>query len=68
MSWDCPERKKRGKAQILETQKQDVEEKGAEDERSLMMKKVILKEEPETERPMQRNNLLKIGCKMKDRV
>jgi hypothetical protein len=32
-----------------------------------MMKKVILKEEPETERPVQRNNLLKIVCKTKDR-
>jgi hypothetical protein len=67
MSWDCPERKKRGKAQILEAQKQDVEEKGVEDERSLMMKKVLLKEEPDTEKRAQRNNLFRTSCKMKDK-
>jgi hypothetical protein len=33
-----------------------------------MMKKVLLKQEPETEKPAQRNNLFRTTCKMKDRV
>jgi hypothetical protein len=33
-----------------------------------MMKKVLLKQEPETERPAQRNNLFKTTCKTKDMV
>jgi hypothetical protein len=31
-----------------------------------MMKKVLLKQEPETEKPMQRNNLFRTTCKTKD--
>jgi hypothetical protein len=68
MSWDCPERKKGGEAHISEAQKRDAETEGAEDGRSLMMKKVLLKQEPETEKPVQRNNLFRTTCKMKDRV
>jgi hypothetical protein len=33
-----------------------------------MMKKVLLKQEPETERPAQRNNLFRTTCKTKDKV
>ena len=33
-----------------------------------MMKKVLLKKELETENPVQRNNLFRTTCKMKDRV
>jgi hypothetical protein len=33
-----------------------------------MMKKVLLKKDPETERPVQRNNLFMTSCKMKDKV
>jgi hypothetical protein len=63
-----PERKKGGEAHISEAQKRDVETEGAEDGRSLMMKKVILKQDPEAENPVQRNNLFRTSCKMKDRV
>jgi hypothetical protein len=69
MSWDCPERKKEGgEAHISKAQKQDVEAKGEKDGISLMMKKVLLKSEPEIERPTQRNSLFRTTCKMKDRV
>jgi hypothetical protein len=52
MSWECPQRKKEGggEAQILKAQRWNVEAKGAEDERYLMMKKVLLKPEPEVEK------------------
>ena len=33
-----------------------------------MMKKVFLNQEPEIEKPVQRNNLFRTTCKMKDRV
>jgi hypothetical protein len=33
-----------------------------------MMKKFLLKPEPEIERPTQRNSLFRTTCKMKDRV
>jgi hypothetical protein len=33
-----------------------------------MMKKVLLKQEPEIEKPEQRNNLFRTTCKTKDRV
>jgi hypothetical protein len=53
MSWECSERKKEGgEAHISEAKKQDVEAEGAEDGRSLMMKKVLLKPEPEVEKPV----------------
>jgi hypothetical protein len=69
MSWECPERKKEGgEAHILEAQKRDVKEEGVEDGISLMMKKVLLKPEPEVEKAVQRNNLFIIACKTKDRV
>jgi hypothetical protein len=68
MSWDCPESKKGGEAHISEAQKRDVEVEGAEDGRSLMMKKVLLKHELETEKPTQRNNFFRTSCKMKGRV
>jgi hypothetical protein len=68
VSWDCPERKKGGEAHISEAQKRDLEVEGAEDGKSLMMKKFLLKQEPKTENPTQRNNLFRTACKMKDRV
>jgi hypothetical protein len=43
----------------LTYQKRYVETKHAEDGRSLMMKKVLLKQEPEIEKPVQRNNLFR---------
>ena len=45
MSWECPEKKKEGggEAHISEAQRSDVEAEGAEDGRSLMMRKVLLK-------------------------
>jgi len=52
----------------LEAHKWDVEAKGAEDGRSLMMKKFLLKPEPEIGRPAQRNNLFRTTCKTKDKV
>jgi hypothetical protein len=70
MSWECPERKKegRGEAHILKLQKWNFEAEGAEDGRSLMMKKVLLKPDPEVEKPVQRNSLFRTACKTKDRV
>ena len=68
MSWDCLERKRGGETHILEEHKRDVEIEGAEDGRSLMMKKVLLKQEPENEKPAQRNNLFITSCKTKDKV
>jgi hypothetical protein len=50
VSWECPERKKGGETHISKAHKRDVEAEGAEDGRSLMMKKVLLKQEPETEK------------------
>ena len=54
MSWECPENKKEGggEAHFSEAQRRDVEAEGAEDGRSLMLKKVLLKPEPEVEKPM----------------
>jgi len=48
MSWECPERNKEGggEADISEVQKRNVEVDGAEDVKSLMLRKVLLK--PET--------------------
>jgi hypothetical protein len=51
MSWELPKRKKEGfEAHISEVQKWNVEEEGAEHGKSLMMKKVLLKPEPEVEK------------------
>jgi hypothetical protein len=68
VSWECPKRKKGGKAHISEVQKRDVEAEGAEDGRSLMMKKILLKLEPEVEKLVQSNSLFRIACKTKYRV
>jgi hypothetical protein len=70
MSWEIPERKKEGgvEAHILEAQRKNVEAEGAEDGRSLMMNKVLLKPEQEVEKLMQRNSLFGTSCKTKDKV
>jgi hypothetical protein len=70
MSWECPEKKKGGggEAHISEAQRMDVEAEGAEDGRSLMLRKVLLKPEAEVENPVQRNSLFRTACKTKDRV
>jgi hypothetical protein len=49
-------------------QKWNVEEKGAEYGRYLMMKKVLLKPELEVEKPVQRKSLFRTTCKTKDRL
>jgi hypothetical protein len=69
-SWECPERKKEGEAEahISEAQRRNVEAEGAEDGTYLMLRKVLLKPEPEVENPVQRNNLFRTACKTKDRV
>jgi hypothetical protein len=45
MSWECPKKKKEGEgeAHISESQRRDVEVEGAEDGRSMMLRKVLLK-------------------------
>jgi hypothetical protein len=59
MSWDCPKMKKGGgAAHILEARKRGAKVEGAEDGRSLMMKKVLLKQEPETKKPVQRKKFV----------
>ena len=70
MSWECPKRKKEGggEARISEAQKRNVEGKGAEDGRYLMMKKFLLKPEPGVKNSIQRNNLFMTTCKTKDKV
>jgi hypothetical protein len=70
MPWEYLEKTKegRGEAHISEGQKRDVEEESAENGTSLMLKKVILKLEPEIENPVQRNNLFRTACKTKDKV
>jgi hypothetical protein len=49
-------------------QKWNVEVEGLEHGRYMMMKKVLLKQEPKVENPMQRNSLFRTTCKTKDRV
>ena len=66
MSWDCLERKKGGVAHISEARKQDDETEGAEDRRSLMIEKVLFKQDLETKNPVQRNNLFRISYKTRD--
>jgi hypothetical protein len=69
MSWECPKKKKGGgEAHISKAHRGNVEEEGAEDGRSLMLRKVLLKPEAKFENPMQRNNLFRPSCKTKDRV
>jgi hypothetical protein len=52
MFWECPERNKEGggESHISEPQKWNVELEGVEDGKYLMMKKVLLKPEPEVEK------------------
>jgi hypothetical protein len=55
MSWECPERKKKeggGEAHIFKAHKRNVEAESAEDGKSLMMRKIILKPEKEVEKPV----------------
>jgi hypothetical protein len=69
MSWECPKRNKEGgEAHILEANKKNVEAQGTEYERSLMMKKVLLKPIPKVEKLVHRNSLFSIACKTKDKV
>jgi hypothetical protein len=70
MSWECPEKKKEGGGEdhILEAQRRDVEAEGAEDGRSLMLRKVLIKPEVEVEIPVQRNTLFITSYKNKYRV
>jgi hypothetical protein len=49
-------------------QKRNVQEEDAEGERSLMMRKILLKAKKEMENPVQRNDLFINYCKTKDRV
>ena len=69
-SWECPERKKEGEGEshISEAHRRNVKLEGAEDETSLVLRKVLLKPEAEVEKPMHRNSLFKTACKTKDRV
>jgi len=70
MSWECPEKKKKGggEAHISEAQKMNVEAEGVEDGTSLMLRKVLLKPEAEVEKPRHRSNLFRTTCKTKDKV
>jgi hypothetical protein len=53
MSWECHEKKKEGgEDHILEAKLRDVEEEGAEDGTSLMLRKILLKPEVEIEKPV----------------
>jgi hypothetical protein len=54
MSWECIEKNKEGggEAHISEAQKRNVEAEGAEDGRSLMLRKVLLKPKSKIEKPM----------------
>jgi hypothetical protein len=70
MYWEFPEKKKEGgvEAHISEAQKRNVEAEVAEDGKSLMMRKALLKPEKESKEPVQRNSLFRTSCKTKDRV
>jgi hypothetical protein len=70
MSWEFIERTKEGggEAHISKAQKRNVEAEGVEDGKSLMMKKVLLKQEPEVEKIVQRNSLFRTSCNTNDRV
>jgi hypothetical protein len=69
VSWECPEKNKEGgESHISEAQRGNVEEEGAEDGRSLMLRKVLLNPEAEVEKQVQRNNLYRTACRTKDRV
>jgi hypothetical protein len=53
MSWECLEKNKGGgEAHISEAQRGNVEAEGAEDGRSMMLRKVLLKLEAEVEKPV----------------
>jgi hypothetical protein len=49
-------------------QRRNVEEEGVEGQRSLMMRKILLKTEKEIENPVQRNSLFRTAYKTKDRI
>jgi hypothetical protein len=70
MYWECLEKNKEGggEAHISKVQRGNVEAEGAEDGRSLMLRKVLLKLEEEVENPVQRNSLFKKYCNTKERV
>jgi hypothetical protein len=57
-----------GETHIVETQGRNVEVEYVEGGISLMMWKVVLKQEKEPKNPAQRNNLFSTTCKTKDRV
>jgi hypothetical protein len=68
-SYACPDKKKHGgETHIFEARGKNVEVEDAEDGRSLMMRKVLLKPEKEPKNPTQRNSLFRTACKTKDRV
>jgi hypothetical protein len=52
MSWECLNKKKGGEAHISKAHRDNVEEEGAEDGTSLMMRKVLLKPEEEVKKPV----------------
>jgi hypothetical protein len=69
MSWECPKKNKGGgEAHISKAHRDNVEEEGAEDGTSLMIRKVLLKPEEEVKIPVQRNSLYRKTCKTRDRV
>jgi hypothetical protein len=57
-----------GESHISKAQRRNVEAEYVEGGRSLMMRKILLKPEKETENLVQRNILFRIACKTKDRV
>jgi hypothetical protein len=53
MYWKCPKKgKEGGKYNISKAQRGNVEEKGVEDGRSMMLMKVLLKPKAEVENPL----------------
>jgi hypothetical protein len=68
-SYECPNKKKYGgETHIVEAQGRDVEAEDTEGERYLMMRKVLLNLEKESENPAQRNSMFWTACKTNDRV
>jgi hypothetical protein len=68
--YECTDRKRDGggEAHISEVHRRNVEEKYAESERYLMMRKILLNPEKEVENLVQRNSFFRTACKTKDRV
>jgi hypothetical protein len=68
-SYECLDRKKDGgETHIVEYQGWNVEVEDTEGGISLMMRKILLNPEKETENPTERNSLFQTACKTKDRV